>query len=219
MKLIRKLRPYLYIFSKELFSASLLVYLVLLILETIKSGFVTFFFNINIILILVLISGIIMVVTESKNRPELNAEAVAERVWRYFFRTIRHKSENEEIWKRVLTEVRTKILLKKNYRFDFSDWNLVSRHLDFQKWAQINLPTFYRFKYLGISEKDWHYFKKQLKTRLKVMDIQFIVLLSFAGGLLVFYKTQTLGIIAFFISSITIIIIFLLSLLIFTEEE
>src|SRR5690348_15382582 len=52
------------IVTKELFQVSLITYLVLLIVETIKVNFVSFFFNLNILLGLVLVSGIVMVLAE-----------------------------------------------------------------------------------------------------------------------------------------------------------
>jgi hypothetical protein len=49
------------IIISELFNVSLVTYLILLLLETLSKGFVSDFFNLNILLGIVLISGIIMV--------------------------------------------------------------------------------------------------------------------------------------------------------------
>ena len=52
------------IIGKELFEVSLMAYLILLVLESVKKGFVSNFFNLNVLLLLVLISGILMVLFE-----------------------------------------------------------------------------------------------------------------------------------------------------------
>jgi hypothetical protein len=49
------------IIISELFNVSLVTYLILLLLETLSKGFVSDFFNLNILLGIVLVSGIIMV--------------------------------------------------------------------------------------------------------------------------------------------------------------
>lgn len=47
----------------ELFQFSLVTYIILLIAETLQEGFVSYFFNINILLGIVLLTGIIMLIT------------------------------------------------------------------------------------------------------------------------------------------------------------
>lgn len=51
------------IITKEIFQVSLITYLILLLAETVQEGFVSYFFNLNILLALVLVSGIIMTIT------------------------------------------------------------------------------------------------------------------------------------------------------------
>ena len=48
------------IISEEVFQFSLITYLILLIAETVREGFVTFFFDLRYLLIVILISGIFM---------------------------------------------------------------------------------------------------------------------------------------------------------------
>jgi hypothetical protein len=50
------------IITEELFRYSLITYILLLIGETIKEGFVTFFLNLNYLLAIVLISGLLMAI-------------------------------------------------------------------------------------------------------------------------------------------------------------
>ncbi len=56
----------LYIIARELFQAMLVTYMILIVVETLRSGYVSNFFNLNYLLIGVLITGIIMVITDSK---------------------------------------------------------------------------------------------------------------------------------------------------------
>src|SRR5258708_1546546 len=51
-------------FSKEIFQFSLITYLVLLLSESLKTGFVSNFINLNIPLFIVLITGVLMVLTQ-----------------------------------------------------------------------------------------------------------------------------------------------------------
>lgn len=51
----------IYVISQELFQFSLITYLILFIFEVFKEGFVSNFFNINILLVIVLASGMGMV--------------------------------------------------------------------------------------------------------------------------------------------------------------
>jgi len=53
----------IYLIVKEIFQYSLVTYLILLLAESIKEGIVSYFFNLNILLGVVLISGIIMILT------------------------------------------------------------------------------------------------------------------------------------------------------------
>lgn len=52
-----------YIIAKEFFHYSLITYLIILIAETIKEGIVSYFFNINILLTVVILSGFVMAIT------------------------------------------------------------------------------------------------------------------------------------------------------------
>jgi len=66
MKLKQKLKLWrvkIYIIAKEFFHYSLFTYLLILIAETIKEGIVSYFFNINILLIVVVLSGFVMTIT------------------------------------------------------------------------------------------------------------------------------------------------------------
>lgn len=56
----------LHLLSEEFFQYSLITYLILLLAETLKEGFVSFFFNLNILLVVVLVSGVILVLTHSE---------------------------------------------------------------------------------------------------------------------------------------------------------
>ncbi len=56
--------------AKEMFQYSLITYLLLLLAETLKQGLVSFFFNLNILLVVVLFSGIIMVLTQNEKLDE-----------------------------------------------------------------------------------------------------------------------------------------------------
>jgi hypothetical protein len=61
----------IHLLAEEFFQYSLITYLILLLAETIKEGFVSFFFNLNILLIVVLASGVIMVLTHNEHlEPE-----------------------------------------------------------------------------------------------------------------------------------------------------
>lgn len=64
MKLQRFL---LNIVFEEFFQFSLITYLILILLESFRQGFVSFFFNINILLFLVLASGVVMVLTRTEH--------------------------------------------------------------------------------------------------------------------------------------------------------
>lgn len=55
----------IHLIAEEFFQFSLITYLLLLFTEAIKKGFVSFFFNPNILLTIVLVSGIIMVITDN----------------------------------------------------------------------------------------------------------------------------------------------------------
>jgi len=60
---------------QNIFEASLVLYLIFLLLETIKEGFISFFFNLNILLVVVLISGVIAVLV---GKEEVEGEAQAQ---------------------------------------------------------------------------------------------------------------------------------------------
>jgi hypothetical protein len=58
--------------AEEFFQYSLITYLLLLFAETFKQGFVSFFFDPNILLVVVLISGVVMVLTHHEQLERLN---------------------------------------------------------------------------------------------------------------------------------------------------
>lgn len=119
----------LHLIFEELFQVSLITYLILLFAETIKEGFVSYFFNVHLLLGVVVVSGIGLILTLHE-------------------RTMRRNSEN-------------------------------------------------------MSLNDW----------------QYLIILSIAGGLFVYFKTEILGTIAYIITLFTMIVIFLLSYLIMTETK
>src|SRR5437868_3056023 len=55
-----------HIISEELFQFALVTYLILILSETVKTGFVSNFFNLNILLTIVLLAGILMVMTNTE---------------------------------------------------------------------------------------------------------------------------------------------------------
>ena len=130
----------------ELFQVSLVTYLILHIWETLDSGAVSNVFNLNYLLGIVLISGILKVLPLAKRRIK-------------------------------------------------SQWDIIDINF-FSLTSQLHLPP-------SITENDFYY----------------IILVGFGGGLLVFFKTQELGILSYIITAITIILIFLLSYLIFTDQD
>lgn len=72
----------IYFIAKEFFQYSLVAYLILLLIETIKEGFVSFFFNLNILLGIVLISGLIMAITYQKELEKLTkTKKIKQRKW------------------------------------------------------------------------------------------------------------------------------------------
>ena len=56
--------------NQDIFGVSLSLYLIFVLLETIKEGFVSFFFNINYLLVIVLASGVITVLTGEEKAEE-----------------------------------------------------------------------------------------------------------------------------------------------------
>lgn len=77
------------ILSQELFQFSLVTYLILLLAETIKEGFVSYFFNLNILLGVVLVSGVVMVLTHDERIEKLTklTEKPKEKLsdWDYYY--------------------------------------------------------------------------------------------------------------------------------------
>ena len=57
------------VFMQEVFQFSLLTYLVLFLIETLKTGAVSAYFNMNILLGVVLVSGGVIVLTYSEKMP------------------------------------------------------------------------------------------------------------------------------------------------------
>jgi len=60
-----------HIIAQELFQFSLIIYLILVLLESLKQGFVSSYFNLNIIFGILLISGLCMVLTDTKQTTKL----------------------------------------------------------------------------------------------------------------------------------------------------
>ncbi len=58
------------IIGHELFQSSLITYLLLTLAESLKDGYVSNFFNLNYLLLVVLVTGVAMVLTD-ENKPEL----------------------------------------------------------------------------------------------------------------------------------------------------
>src|SRR5260221_6817816 len=67
-----------HIISEELFQFALVTYLILILSETVKTGFVSNFFNLNILLAIVLFVGILMVMTNTEY--DLQLPAVAKKI-------------------------------------------------------------------------------------------------------------------------------------------
>lgn len=64
---MKNLKLKVYLVAKEFFQFSLLTYLLLLLTEALSEGFVSLFFNLNILLVVILLCGIISLVTYDKN--------------------------------------------------------------------------------------------------------------------------------------------------------
>lgn len=75
----------IHIISDELFKASLVTYLFLLIMETVKEGFVSYFFNPAILLGIVIVSGIGMAVTRDAKPEEKKETEIRAINWFYIF--------------------------------------------------------------------------------------------------------------------------------------
>jgi uncharacterized membrane protein len=73
MKMKLKLKLWkikIYIIAKEFFQYSLITYIILLLAETVKEGIVSYFFNLNILLALVIVSGFVMAITYDEQIPQ-----------------------------------------------------------------------------------------------------------------------------------------------------
>lgn len=68
------IRNALNVIGREFFQASLVTYLVLTLTETLKEGFVSNFFNMNYLLAAVLVSGIMMVLTDQEQSRSASNE-------------------------------------------------------------------------------------------------------------------------------------------------
>ncbi|MBI3486025.1 hypothetical protein HY025_03700 [Candidatus Daviesbacteria bacterium] len=64
----------------ELFQVSLVTYLILLVLETLQTGFVSNFFNMDVLFFIVLVSGIVMVLPTSEKKELSQWELVDKRL-------------------------------------------------------------------------------------------------------------------------------------------
>ncbi len=72
----------------EIFSLSLVFYLILFLLEEIKSNFVSNYLNINIFLILTIISGILAVLTKSDEVYKINEKNKKREVFDYIIASV-----------------------------------------------------------------------------------------------------------------------------------
>ena len=62
----------IHVFAQAFFQYLLITYLILLLIETLKEGFVSFFFNLNILLVVILINGFIIVLTHHDKLEAIN---------------------------------------------------------------------------------------------------------------------------------------------------
>ncbi len=82
---------------RDLFQISVVTYLMLFLAEAIKSGFVSYFFNLNILLAIVIISGVGMVIShtqEKKSAPLLEPKSSWPAV-RMYVRALKDPSKNK----------------------------------------------------------------------------------------------------------------------------
>lgn len=77
-----KLKAATNIVTKEFFQATLVTYLLLTLAETLKEGFVSNFFNMNYLLVAVLVSGVAMVLSETPERVKNVSKRVSSSVIR-----------------------------------------------------------------------------------------------------------------------------------------
>jgi hypothetical protein len=61
----------IHVISKEILQYSFITYLLLIFSEALKPGLVSYFFNLNIVLVVVLLSGFIWVVTRNEKLDEV----------------------------------------------------------------------------------------------------------------------------------------------------
>lgn len=217
------LKIYASVISKDLFQVSLVTYLILLLLETVKTGFVSFFLDLNIILWVVLVSGVIMVLTDfGEQKQEIKSSEIAGKVWHYFFKTVREKVDEESSWNFLFKQLHAKHLVENDLKMTPKDWILALRDYEKRQLMKSDLSFLLKeISFRRISERDWFYFSKELKqtTKLTERDLYWMLIVSLGGATLIYYKTQTLGLIALIISILSFFIILLLSYLIFTEQE
>jgi len=62
----KRINSYIHIVGKEFFQVALITYLILVVADTVRAGAVSNFFSLNILLIIVLITGSAMVITEPR---------------------------------------------------------------------------------------------------------------------------------------------------------
>lgn len=65
---MKKNKITIHIISQEIFSYSLITYLILYVLETLKKESISFFFDSNVVLGIVILSGIIQIITSHSNQ-------------------------------------------------------------------------------------------------------------------------------------------------------
>jgi hypothetical protein len=217
---MNQFKTYTGVISKDLFQVSLVTYLILLLLETIKTGFVTFFFDLNILLWITLVSGILMVLTY-KEETKITSSEIGKRAWNYFFTSMKGRWGKDAKWNFLFKEVRAKELVDTN-RYMYKEWYAHIKELEAKQLAQSNLSFLLRdISLKRLIDRDWTSFSHVVKTtpNISERDFYYILLLSLGGGALVFYKTESLGKLSIFLSLLSFVIVFLLSFLIFTEEE
>ncbi len=218
---MRKFKNYVGVIFRDLFQVSLVTYLILLLLEIIKAGFVSFFFDTNILLWVTLVSGVVMVLTFDENE-KLTTVDIGKRVWHYFFTVARGKVEKDSKWGVLFKEIRAEELLNRNFKYIYKDWMSYARELELKSMVTSNLSIILReISLKRVVDRDWESLSKKIgggSKRVSEREIYFIFLVSLGGASLIFYKTGNLGKLSLVLALLTFIIVFLLSYLVFTEE-
>jgi hypothetical protein len=217
---MNQLKRYTGIISRDLFQVLLLTYLFLLLLEAVKSNFVSYFFNLNIMLLLVLLSGLLASLTYTSEK--LNTIHIGNMVWHYFFTTMKGRWGKDSKWQFLFKEVRAKELIKNNLQYTYNDWRALSKEIAdrrvlFEDPAQLLREISFRRMF----DRDWKYFSSQIKnkTHISENDFYFILITSLVGGLLLYFKTKELGSLSLLIAVVTFVVIFIFSIIVIKEEN